>query len=167
MGLVRLPARNRQSPTNNRPALQIVDIGTRFNAALFLNGESSTDIWSTLIRAWSSLYIEMPNSLLVDQDRALLAGEWRQACKLNNIELISTGTESHNSLNAAETSHAYLRSTFNKIHKDFPTLPDDVILAMSIKSMNDCVRTKGLCLSLFVFGVTPRLPPMSRHEQKH
>ncbi len=96
LDLVWLPSRVPQSSRANRPALHIVDTGTRFNAATFINGESASEVWNAFLRCWSTLYTGMPNSMLVDQGSVFLADEWIAACELQNIELVSTGTESHN-----------------------------------------------------------------------
>ncbi len=164
LDLVWLPAKNPPRPKANRPALHIVDVGTRFNAAIFLNGESSTEVWNSFLRAWSCMYVGMPSSILVDQGSVFISDEWRYACELNQIELVPTGTGSHNSLGAGEAYHAYLRRLYNKIHTDFPRIQDEVALAIAIKAINDTTGPKGLCPTLLVFGILPQLPTPSRRD---
>ena len=164
MDLMWLPARIPAQARATSPCLHIVDTGTRFNAASFLSGESTSEIWNIFVKIWCSNYIGMPNSMLVDQGAVFLSDEWRFACETNAIELVTAGTESHNSLGAGETFHTYLRRAYNKVHKDHPTLPDDLILALAINALNGCAGPKGLCPSLLVFGTTPRLPSSSRRD---
>ena len=164
LDLVWLPARNPPSGRTNKPCLHIVDMGTRFNAATFIQAENTSAIWNAFIRSWCCLYIGFPNHMLVDQGAVFLSDEWKAACELNAIELKTTGTESHNSLSVGETYHAYLRRTYNKVHREHPSVPDETILAIAIKVLNDCTGPSGLCPSLLVFGVLPQLPSSSRRD---
>ena len=164
LDLVWLPARNPMHTRRTRPALHIVNAGTKFNAATFVTGESTAEIWNAFIRSWAMLYIGMPTSMLVDQGSAFLSDEWKFACEINGIELTAVGTESHNSLGAGEAFHSYLRRTYNKVHSDFPRLDDATILSLSVKAINDCAGPRGLCPTLLVFGVLPQLPVPSKQD---
>ena len=164
MDLVWLPARNPPHHRATRPALHIVDVGTRFNSATFINAEDSTSVWNAFLCAWSCLYIGMPSSLLVDQGSVFVSDEWRHACQLNQIELVPTGTGSHNSLHVGESYHAYLRRLYRKIQKDFPRIPDRVALAIATKAINDTTGPKGLCPTLLVFGILPQLLSPSKRD---
>eukprot|EP00171_Calliarthron_tuberculosum_P003375 IDg3375t1 len=80
--------------------------GTRFNAATFLPALDVSTVWKSFIKIWATMYIGMPESMLVDQGSVFVADEWRSACEMNNVELRETGTESHNSLSAGESYHS-------------------------------------------------------------
>ncbi len=147
-----------------RLALYIVEAVTHFNAARFLPVESTGAIWNTFLKIWACMYVGMPNSMLADQGSAFLSDEWRHACELNSIHLIPTGTESHNSLGSGEAYHAYLRWTFNEIQEESPSVTDDVLLALSVKAINDCTGPKELCPTLLVFGSVPQLPSPSLRD---
>ena len=67
------------------------------------------------MQAWANVYIGMPESMPTDHGSMLVSDEWRFACDSYNIELVHTGIESHNSLNAGETYHAYLRRIYMKV----------------------------------------------------
>ena len=158
MDLVWLPTRQLGPTTRNRPTLHIVDAGTRFNAARFLPSQSTNAVWNVFLTCWATMYVGMPTSMLVDQGSVFMSDEWHNACDLNGIEIVPTGTESHNSLGAGEAYHAYLRRTYNKIYKDYRNVPEEVLLALSIKAINDCTGPRGLCPTLLVFGTLPQLP---------
>ena len=119
-----------------------------------------------MIRIWPKMYLGMPNSILVDQGSAFLSDEWRFGCVINNIELTSTGTESHNSLGPGETYHAYLRRIYLKLQSDFPKLTDEIILSLAVRAVNDCTGSHGLCPTLLVFGTLPQLMPQSKSNHK-
>ncbi len=168
MDLMWLPTRQANTKRSTRPLLHIIDLGTRFNAAIFLENESASHVRNGFLRAWASLYTGLPASILVDQGSVFMSEEWNYACSLNDIELTNTGTESHNSLGAGEAYHAYLRRIYNKLHHDYKTLDDPTTLALSIKAINDCTGPKGLCPTLLVFGTMPQLPsPHKRTYSEH
>lgn len=64
--LVWLPARNSTHNKEKPPCHQIINAGTRFNAAIFLTGESTMTVRNGFIKAWSSMHIGMPQSMLAD-----------------------------------------------------------------------------------------------------
>jgi len=153
---------------NNRkfPVLHIVDVGTKFNAAAFLRSENTTHIWNTFVQIWATLYIGMPESMLVDQGSVFVSDEWKYACEINDIEFKETGTESHNSLGAGETYHAIVRRIYMKLRRDYPKLTPKLLLAMAIKAVNDSAGPEGLVPSLLVFGTMPKLPNVARLEHE-
>lgn len=117
MDLIWLPSWNTTDNRNKRPVLPFIDAGAKFNAARFINEQSSTAVWNTFIQCWTTKYVGKPNSMLIDQGSVFMSDEWKFACDLNGIELLATGAESHNSLGASESFHAYLRRTYNKVHR--------------------------------------------------
>lgn len=161
-----LPIRNPSIRRANRPALHIVDVGTRFNTAIFLDKEDSVSVWNAFLRALSCLYVGMPSSLLVDQGSVFVSDEWRFAYELHQIKIVPTGTGSHNSLNVGKTYHAYLRRLYTKVMKDYPNIPDEIILAIATKAINDTTGPKGLCPILLVFGTLPQLPKASKRNHQ-
>jgi len=58
-------------------------------------------------------------------------------CALNNIEAKTTGTEAHSSLGLGERYHDPLRNTFRKMKVSYPDTPDDYLLFVAVKAMND------------------------------
>lgn len=121
-------------------------------------------VWNTFLKIWATIYVGFPESLLTDQGSVFLSRDWKFNCELAEIELLHTGTESHNSLGAGETFHDYLRRVFQKSMADHKSVAPDVVLALSIKAINSTVGPQGLCPQLLVFGVLPRLPDMSMKD---
>jgi hypothetical protein len=142
----------------NRPVLHIVDRGTRFSAARFLAKVDTETVWTTFVRAWSSLYIGFPHSMLTDQGSVFMSRTWRGMCAVADISLRHTGVESHNSLNVGESLHGPLRRIYLRVHDSHPGLTTELCLAISVKAMNDTFNADGLCPTLLVFGVAPRVP---------
>lgn len=57
-----------------RPVLHIVDVATRFSAAFFLQSVDAASIWNALLRAWSTIYVGFPESMLTDPSSCLHNG---------------------------------------------------------------------------------------------
>lgn len=140
------------------PVLHIVDIGTNFSAARFLSGEDAKTIWNTFLYTWVSIYRGFRNEVLSDQGSVFTSKEWEARCAETEISVESTGTESHNSLGKGETYHALLRRVYNKVKLTHPQLPKELVLALSVKALNDTAGPNGLVPSLLLFGVMPRIP---------
>jgi hypothetical protein len=142
--------------------LQVVDAGTRFSAAGFLDAENVSSIWNFFLRIWTTVYVGYPESMLTDQGSVVMAAEWSFACKLAEIHLRHDGTESHNFLGTVERFQAPLRRIYMKLKHDYPLFHRDVRLALAVKSMNDVIGPEGLVPSLLVLGVVPRILNISR-----
>jgi hypothetical protein len=100
---------------DGRPALHVVDTGTTFGAATFLDEQSFGSVWNALLRCWSTIYVGFPMSMLTDQGSVFLSIDWKASCAALGIRLRHTGTESHNSLGTGERFHAPLRRIYNKV----------------------------------------------------
>lgn len=147
-----------------RPLLHIKDARSRFSAAAFLKDSSTTTIWNTFVRIWSSVYIEFPGSVLPDQGSVFLSREWKYNCECSRIYLLNTGTESHSSLGTAEKYHSTLRKMYRKVLFDHLKMPDGIALAKSVQAMNETVGAHGLVPTLLAFEVIPKLPYISERD---
>jgi hypothetical protein len=71
---------------------------------------------------------------------------------------LPTGTENYYSLVSGELFHSPLRRIYKYLSLEFPTIPEHVLLALSVKAMNDICGSERLLPSFLVFVVLPRLP---------
>ena len=108
------------------PVLQIVDARTRFSAAAFLLALHPGTVWNTFVKAWSSLYVGFPDSMLTDQGPVFVSAEWNDACRTSATTLRHTGTQSHNSLGAGEKYHDTLRIIYHIVLHDYESLLVDI-----------------------------------------
>jgi transposase InsO family protein len=83
---------------DGKPSVHVIDRGTSFSGALFLDGSSLLDVWSAFLRCWSYSLVGHPRSMLTDQGSVFLAHDWSNLCTAAGITLRHMGTESHNSL---------------------------------------------------------------------
>lgn len=152
---------------NNYPILHIVDEGTRYSAAVRLLNQSTSHIWTMIIRCWAGIYTGMPNRIIVDQGTCFGPSFVRLA-EMSGVKVEHTGTESHNSLGIGERYHQPLRNTLRKMFITHPKADFDTALALATKALNDTLGPEGLVPSALVFGDLPRLqlastsPPQPR-----
>lgn len=140
------------------PILHILDVGTNFSVAKFIENENSKTIWETFVVEWVTTYTSYPDEMLTDQGSAFISQEWKGNCRKASIHLYHTGSESHNSLGQGENYHAMLRLIYNKVALTHSSMKKKLCLTVSIKSMNDTAGPNELVLSLLLFGSTPSIP---------
>ena len=143
---------------DGRAALHVVDLGTGFSNAMFLTGQSVSDVWRAFTMCWSSLYVGHPNSMRTDSGSVFTSDRWTKLTTDHGIDLRVSGIESHNSLGLGERYHSPLRRIFRKLKHEAPSLDNGLILRLATKAMNDTVGPEGYVPSLLVFGTLPRFP---------
>lgn len=142
---------------DNRPILHIVDEATHYCAAQFLRNNSSREVWKTILRCWSRIYLGPPDFLHVDQGSNFTSQEFRESAEADGIRIIEAPIESPGSISHVERYHAPLRASYLKIRQSLPRSETDAeCLQLAVKSCNDVMGPEGLCPTLLVFGAIPR-----------
>ena len=138
------------------PVLHIVDEGTHFSAATFLEKCSSEDIWKGILKCWATIYTGLPSKIIVDQGSEFgKRGIFASLVANANVELETAGTEAHSSLGIGERYHQPLRNTYRKLIHTYPSADKNLLLAFAVKGMNDTLGPEGLVPSALVFGEFP------------
>ena len=70
-----------------RSVLHIIDTSTHFCAAIFIEGQSTKDIWYCFIVTWATAYTGYPNCVRVDQQAAFTSYEFSKLCADAGIEV--------------------------------------------------------------------------------
>lgn len=148
---------------DGKKVLHVVDEGTRFSAARFLDDESTATVWKTLIECWVAIYTGLPNRIIVDQG-SNFGPSFIHMAHLRGINVENTGIESHNSLGIGERYHQPLRQTYRKILVEHSNADPSLALALSVKALNDTLGPEGHVPSALVFGEFPL--PYTKSEQK-
>lgn len=141
-----------------RPTLHIVDEATHFNQAKFLTNHKSMTVWKAILRAWIRTYSGPPDFIRVDQGSNLVSSEFLDCADAEGISVLPAPVESPNTMTHVERYHAPLRVAYEKIRDSLPrSESDDECLEMAVKSVNDTIGPEGLCPTLLVFGIIPRI----------
>lgn len=141
-----------------KAVLHVVDAGTSFQSAVFLDGEDAASVWNGFVKCWSRLFLGDPERITADHGSVFTSELFQMCCVEHGILLRFTGTESHNALGAGERYHHPLRKVYNKLREDYPAMADDVLLQCAVFAMNTTVGPDGLVPCVLVFGSFPRMP---------
>ncbi|KAI0995357.1 hypothetical protein K3495_g12825 [Podosphaera aphanis] len=147
-----------------KPVLHIVDEATRFQAAQFLKGQTTQDIWNALRQSLIDVYVGPPDLIVHDAGKNFTSKEMHQFA-----ESIGSGTkcvpvEAHHSIGIVERQHAPLRRAFNVIQEDLKDqkLTKSSILQMAVKAINDTAGSNGITPTVLAWGTFQIL---TAHEQ--
>ena len=147
-----------------KPVIHIVDEGTRFSAARFLDNVSTVSLWSAILEFCATVYTGLPRKILVDQG-SQFGDLFISLGALSNVEVQRTGIESHNSLGLGDLYHHPLRNTFQKLRIAYPNRERQLLLSFAVKALNDTLGPDGLVPSALVFGEFPS--PIVTSETRH
>ena len=141
-----------------KPVLHVVDIGTNFNSAAFITGESAESCWHAFLKCWVTLYTGYPEYMKTDQGSIFKSDYWKALCDQQGITMQTSGIEDHHALGSGEQQHYPLRKLCEKIRLESPSMDQGLILSLALQTMNATMGPKGLVPSLLVFGTTSRIP---------
>jgi hypothetical protein len=84
-----------------------------------------------------------------------------QTCAAHEINMRTTGVESHSSLGVGERYHAPLRRIYRKLREENPGVQKEVLLQCTVFPMNFTLGPDGLVPMLLVYGQLPRVPSLA------
>ena len=140
------------------PALHIIDRGTRYSVAKFMENESSEHVWDLIVEFWITVFTGYPQIISHDQGSQFKAAYFQVSCSQLGIISKETPTQSHNSLALCERYHYIIRRVYNKLKEDFPCQNKKQRLALSVHAVNNTAGPDGITPSILVYGSVPRLP---------
>lgn len=139
--------------------LHIICTGTGFQQGAFLNKMTAASAWKTLKQCWINVYAGAPGFIFTDAGSNFTAEEMKSAASSMGIILKSVPTEAHNRIGTIERSHAILRSIYNKLKMDLPSIRREERLSMAFRAINDApARASGISPTMLVFGILPNIP---------
>ncbi|KAF1934556.1 hypothetical protein EJ02DRAFT_461091, partial [Clathrospora elynae] len=142
----------------SKPVLHVVDSSTAFQGAKFLSAMSAKETWQALRTLWIDTYQGPPDILTHDAGTNFASAEFRAEAKIMGITCKQVPTEAHWSIGKTERYHAPLRRAWDILHTELAgTMPDEAILQMAVKAVNDTAGPDRLVPTLLVFGAYPRM----------
>ena len=143
---------------NNKNVLHVVDTATGFNAARFLSNMSAKETFNALRSCWIDVYLGPPDIITHDAGTNFASQEFRAEAKLLGNTCKQVHTEAYWSIGKVERYHQPLRRAYNILSQELKgAVPDESILQMSVKTINDTAGPNGLVPTLLVFGAYPRV----------
>lgn len=141
---------------NVRVVVHMIHEAKHFMAAAFLRDQSTSEIWKTMQRLWTHVYLG-PGYLTVDQGSAYVSTEMRETLEAADIVFREEPIENPGSIGTVERYHAPLRAAFEQIKTDLENnVTDDDCLRSATFAVNSSVGPEDLCPTLLVFGAVPR-----------
>ncbi|KAF1939129.1 hypothetical protein EJ02DRAFT_457279, partial [Clathrospora elynae] len=114
----------------SKPVLHVVDSSTAFQGAKFLSAMLAKETWQALRTLWIDTYQGPPDILTHNAGTNFASAEY----------------------------HAPLRRAWDILHAELAgTMPEEAILQMAVKAVNDKAGPDGLVPTLLVFGAYPRM----------
>ncbi|KAF1934538.1 hypothetical protein EJ02DRAFT_461106, partial [Clathrospora elynae] len=142
----------------SKPVLHVVDSSTAFQGAKFLSAMSAKETWQALRTLWIDTYQGPPDILTHDAGTNFASAEFQAEAKIMGITCKQVPTEAHWSIGKTERYYAPLRRAWDILHAELAgTMPDEAILQMAVKAVNDTAGPDGLVPTLLVFGAYPRM----------
>ncbi|KAI1005361.1 hypothetical protein K3495_g2858 [Podosphaera aphanis] len=142
-----------------RPVLHIVDEATRFQAAKFLKGQSTNDIWNAIRQSWIDVYVGQSDLIVHDTGKNFTSKEMQQFA-----QSIGTGTkcapvEFHHNIDLFERYHEPLRRVFYVIKEELKNqhLDASAILQMAVKANNHTAGPNDITPTVLVFRTYPKI----------
>lgn len=108
-----------------RTVLHVVDRGTHFQAARFLNGDSAEEVWHTFMEMWTLTYLGAPDNLKHDQVPQIISNKLQAMAAEAGITCRPVGVEAPHQMSVGERYHAPLRKTFLKLQETYGMPPLD------------------------------------------
>lgn len=141
------------------PVLHVVDEGTTFQAARFLDNMSAKHTWDMLRLCWIDVYTGPPEVIVHDAGTNFDSAEFRRNAATMAIQLKCVPVETPQSVGLVERYHGPLRRAYMILSEELKdqTVGKDIKLQMAVKAVNDTAGYDGLVPTLLVFGAYPRI----------
>ena len=136
---------------DSKPAVHVIDRGTRYSIAKFIENHSAEHLWNIIVEHWVCLFSRFPDIIAHDQGSQFTSDFFTNMCAELAIETNPIPTESPNSLSICERYHPLIRRISRKIRVDFPTMELPLALSIACHAVTTTAGPDGLTPSLLIF----------------
>ena len=142
------------------PILSMVDVGTRFQAACLIRGESSEFLIGALEKCWIR-HFGVPRQLHTDEGRGWLGDPFQKWTTDKMIEHLVAPGEAHERLGLVERRHSILRKAIEVYTHDLGLSGTSGIkeaLVYVVPQINNTTNVAGFSPAQWVLGYQPHVP---------
>lgn len=150
---------------NQNSVLHPFDQDTKCNTAYFLNGDSMLQVRHALLWIRITTHVGFPETLAPDEGPQFCSDEWYNLTHNADIFLHFSEVEAHNAIGSRERYHSFLCWVFHKFQWSTSGLPDEIALALAMKTCNSTAGPNSLLPTLLVFGVSSEFRSVRRGIQ--
>ena len=141
---------------NNVYFLVLVDLATRYCAAIVIGNKLPSTVIKGIFMRWISIF-GTPRKILSDNGGEFSNCEMRDMCEKFNIRLLTTSAESPWSNGVCERLNAVIGSSVDKIRDD-SQCDLHTALAWAVSARNALINNSGFSPNQLVFGFNPSYP---------
>ena len=144
----------------NHPILSVVDVGTCFQAACLVKGESSEHLIPALERVWIK-HFGVPQELHTDEGRGWLGAPFQSWTTEKMINHLVAPGEAHERLGLVERRHSVLRKAVEAYLHDLKlsgTAGIKESLRFVVPQINQTANVAGFSPAQWVLGYQPHVP---------
>ena len=142
------------------PILSMVDVGTKFQAACLVRGESAEFLIGALEKCWIR-HFGAPRQLHTDEGRGWLGEQFQNWTTDRMIEHLVAPGEAHERLGLVERRHSILRKAVEVYLHDLELSGPDGIkesLVYVVPQINNTANVAGFSPSQWFLGYQPHVP---------
>lgn len=101
----------------------MIDVGTNFQNSGFINELDAVSTWINLRTFWIDVYAGAPDYIHTDVGTNFSTKQFKASAEeLGTIVLVSP-IEAHNRIRKVERSHDYMRTVYENLCVDLPSVP--------------------------------------------
>ncbi len=146
----------------NNLILHVIDEVTRFQAARWLQNISVKHIWEILRLCWIDVYLNSSDHILHDADKNFVSRKFRQFVISMTIIIKAISMKTHWSIDIVKRYHAELRRAYQMIFENIDIVTSkEIMLQMTVKTVNDTADSDELMSKLLIFDVYSRMHVMN------
>lgn len=127
---------------NSKTVLHIVCKDTLLGPAVFVNIDSTGNVWSTFFHYLINLYVDHSTTTHAEFVPQFHSEKWNHLPKSCDVKRHTSGAESHNALGVRERYHEYLRQVYRKVRAEHKGLDLYGALSLSIRAINCTAGTE-------------------------
>eukprot|EP00171_Calliarthron_tuberculosum_P011021 IDg11021t1 len=107
--------------------------------------------------SWIDVLSGAPDTIKTDAGRQFDSKKFKGSAKAQGIQVQVVPTEAHHKIGLVERYHRVVRSVYEKLKIDDPTMSRELRLSTTFRCVNDTAGFDGVVPTLLVFGTYPRI----------
>lgn len=142
-----------------RNLLRVINIRTGFQNAGFVDKMDSIRAWKLFRQHWIDVYAGAPDFITTDAETKLNSQTFEDSAEGMGSIVRIVPSEAHDRVGLVERNHVYLRTVYEELCINMPSLRKEERLSLTFRAINDCPNAESeISLTAFVFDTYPKIP---------
>lgn len=152
---------------NQRSVLSVIDRDTHFLSCITFSQLNAATIWDGILKSWSLRYLGHTKVIRTDEGSNFVSAGVQAWAGESSVALHAVGVERASSMGLGKQIHHFCRFSSLELKSENPTVLDEFLVEIAVKSHNDSSGLNRLFPTLLAFGAFPRLPVHTGAEDLH